>query len=194
MRKLSKELIKKAAIELIKEKGLKEFTARSLGNKLEVTDAAIFKYFPSLRNLFEELLLDFIGECKTTFSSIVHSDLSAEEKLKKLLEAYEVKFLETDGAMPLLCFEIPRLNDVGLKNLIKEYWDFYLEKVGEIIEQGKKEGTFREDVDAKTVGLLITGYFLSKALRNLVTGEGIEEGFSQKVAKIILNGIKKENS
>jgi hypothetical protein len=83
---------------------------------------------------------------------------------------------------------------VGLKNLIKEYWDFYLEKVGEIIEQGKKEGTFREDVDAKTVGLLITGYFLSKALRNLVTGEGIEEGFSQKVAKIILNGIKKENS
>ncbi|NPA13932.1 MAG: TetR/AcrR family transcriptional regulator [Aquificae bacterium] len=194
MRKLSKELIKKAAIELIKEKGLKEFTARNLGNKLEVTDAAIFKYFPSLRNLFEELLLDFIGECKTTFSSIVHSDLSAEEKLKKLLEAYEVKFLETDGAMPLLCFEIPRLNDVGLKNLIKEYWDFYLEKVGEIIEQGKKEGTFREDVDAKTVGLLITGYFLSKALRNLVTGEGIEEGFSQKVAKIILNGIKKENS
>jgi AcrR family transcriptional regulator len=194
MRKLSKELIKKAAIELIKEKGLKEFTARNLGNKLEVTDAAIFKYFPSLRNLFEELLLDFIGECKTTFSSIVHSDLSAEEKLKKLLEAYEVKFLETDGAMPLLCFEIPRLNDVGLKNLIKEYWDFYLEKVGEIIEQGKKEGTFREDVDAKTVGLLITGYFLSKALRNLVTGEGIEEGFSKKVAKIILNGIKKEES
>lgn len=191
MRKLSKKVIKEAAIELIKEKGLKEFTARNLGNKLGVTDAAIFKYFPTLRNLFEELLLDFIAECKQSFSSIVHSDLSAEEKLKKLLEAYETKFLETNGAMPLLCFEIPRMNDVGLRELIKEYWDFYLEKVGEIIDQGKREGSFREDVDPKTVGLMITGYYISKALRNLVTGEPIEEGFSRKIGDIILKGIKK---
>jgi AcrR family transcriptional regulator len=191
MRKLSKQLIKQAAIELIKEKGLKEFTARNLGNKLEVTDAAIFKYFPSLRNLFEEILLDFVGDCKQTFSSIVLSDANAEQKLKKLLEAYEIKFLETNGAMPLLCFEIPRLNDEGLRELIREYWDFYLEKVGEIIEQGKKEGTFREDVDPKTVGLMITGYYVAKALRNLVVGEPIEEGFSETIADIILNGIKK---
>jgi len=190
MRKLSKKVIKQAAIELIKEKGLKEFTARNLGNKLEVTDAAIFKYFPTLRNLFEEILLDFVGDCKQTFSSIVLSDAPAEEKLKKLVEAYETKFLETNGAMPLLCFEIPRLNDEGLRELIKEYWDFYLEKVEEIIEQGKKEGTFRKSVDPKTVGLMITGYFVAKALRNLVVGEPIEEGFSEKIAEIVLNGIK----
>jgi len=191
MRKLSKHIIKQAAIELIKEKGLKEFTARNLGNKLEVTDAAIFKYFPSLRNLFEEILLDFVGDCKQSFSSIVLSEASAEEKLKKLLEAYEIKFLETNGAMPLLCFEISRLNDEGLRELIKEYWDFYLEKVEEIINQGKKEGIFREDIDPKTIGLMITGYYVAKALRNIVVGEPIEEGFSQKIADIILNGIKK---
>ena len=191
MRRLSKQIIKKAAVELIKEKGIKEFTARNLGNKLGVTDAAIFKYFPTLRNLFEEILLDFIGECKQSFSSIVLSDLPAEKKLIKLLETYELKFLETEGAMPLLCFEISRMNDVGLRELIKEYWDFYLEKVGEIIEQGKKEGTFREDADPKTVGLMINGYYISKALRNLVSGEPIEEGFSKKIANIILEGIKK---
>ena len=191
MRKLSKELIKKAAVELIKEKGLKEFTARNLGSKLEVTDAAIFKYFPTLRNLFEEILLDFIGECKQTFSSIASAPIKADEKLIKLLEAYETKFLQTEGAMPLLCFEIPRMNDVGLRDLIKEYWDFYLEKVSEIIEQGKREGIFKENVDAKTVGLMINGYFISKSLRNLVVGEAIEEGFSKKIASIILEGIKK---
>ncbi len=191
MRKLSKNLIKQAAIELIKEKGIKEFTARNLGNKLGVTDAAIFKYFPTLRNLFEELLLDFIGECKQAFSAIAHSDRSAEEKVKELLKAYETKFLETNGAMPLLCFEISRMNDVGLRELIKEYWDFYLEKVEEIIEQGKREGVFREDIDPKTVGLMINGYYISKALRNLVIGEPIEEGFSEKIANIILNGIKR---
>jgi len=191
MRKLSKNLIKQAAIELIKEKGIKEFTARNLGNKLGVTDAAIFKYFPTLRNLFEELLLDFIGECKQAFSAVAHSDRSAEEKVKELLRAYETKFLETNGAMPLLCFEISRMNDVGLRELIKEYWDFYLEKVEEIIEQGKREGVFREDIDPKTVGLMINGYYISKALRNLVIGEPIEEGFSEKIANIILNGIKK---
>lgn len=191
MRRLSKQIIKKVAVELIKEKGIKEFTARNLGNKLGVTDAAIFKYFPTLRNLFEEILLDFIGECKQSFSSIVLSDLPAEKKLIKLLETYELKFLETEGAMPLLCFEISRMNDVGLRELIKEYWDFYLEKVGEIIEQGKKEGTFREDADPKTVGLMINGYYISKALRNLVSGEPIEEGFSKKIANIILEGIKK---
>jgi len=191
MRKLSKQTIKKAAIELIKEKGLKEFTARNLGNKLGVTDAAIFKYFPTLRNLFEEILLDFVGECKQAFSSVVLSDLNAEEKLIKLLETYEIKFLETDGAMPLLCFEISRMNDVGLRELVKDYWDFYLEKVGEIVEQGKKENLFREDIAAKTGGLMIPGYYISKALRNLVPGEPIEEGFSKKIAKIILEGIKK---
>ena len=191
MRKLSKQLIKRAAIELIKEKGLKEFTARNLGNKLGVTDAAIFKYFPSLRNLFEEILLDFIAECKQSFSSIASSDLSPEEKLVKLLEAYEIRFMETNGAMPLLCFEISRMDDAGLRELIGDYWDFYLEKVEEIIEQGKREGVFREEVDPKTVGLMITGYFIAKALRNIVSGEPIEEGFSKKIADIILNGVKR---
>ncbi len=191
MRKLSKEIIKKAAIELIKEKGLKEFTARNLGNKLQVTDAAIFKYFPSLRNLFEEILLDFIGECKQTFSSIALENLPADEKLIKFLQAYEFKFLQTDGAMPLLCFEIPRMNDEGLKELIRDFWNFYLEKLGEIIEQGKKEEIFKEEVDSKTVGLMINGYFISKSLRNLVGGESIEEGFYKKIADIVLKGIKK---
>jgi len=191
MRKLSKEIIKKAAIELIKEKGLKEFTARNLGSKLKVTDAAIFKYFPTLRNLFEEILLDFIGECKQTFSSIASENLPADEKLVKLLQAYEIKFLQTDGAMPLLCFEIPRMNDEGLKELIREFWDFYLEKLSEIIEQGKQEGIFKEEVDSKTVGLMINGYFISKSLRNLVVGESIEEGFYKKIGEVILKGIKK---
>jgi AcrR family transcriptional regulator len=189
MRKLSKNLIKQAAVELIKEKGIKEFTARNLGNKLGVTDAAIFKYFPTLRNLFEELLLDFIGECKQAFSAIAHSDKPAEEKIKDLLKAYETKFLQTNGAMPLLCFEISRMNDIGLRELIKDYWDFYLEKVEEIIEQGKREGSFKENLEPKTVGLMINGYFISKALRNLVVGEPIEEDFSEKIAEIILNGV-----
>ena len=192
MRKLSKAIIKEAAIELIKEKGLKEFTARNLGNKLGVTDAAIFKYFPTLRNLFEEILLDFIAECKQSFSAVVHSDLNAEEKLRKLLKVYEEKFLKTNGAMPLLCFEISRMNDVGLRELIKEYWDFYLEKVEEVIKQGWKENTFREDINPRTVGLTINGYYISKALRNLVTGEPIEEGFSEKIASIILEGLRKK--
>jgi AcrR family transcriptional regulator len=191
MRKLSKNLIKQAAVELIKEKGIKEFTARNLGNKLGVTDAAIFKYFPTLRNLFEEILLDFIGECKQAFSAVAHSEKSAEEKIRDLLKAYETKFLQTRGAMPLLCFEISRMNDVGLRELIKEYWNFYIERIEEIINQGKKEGIFREDIDAKKVGLMINGYFISKALRNLVIGEPIEEGFSEKIAEIVLNGIRK---
>ena len=192
MRKLSKAIIKEAAIELIKEKGLKEFTARNLGNKLGVTDAAIFKYFPTLRNLFEEILLDFIAECKQSFSAVVHSDLNAEEKLRKLLKVYEEKFLKTNGAMPLLCFEISRMNDVGLRELIKEYWDFYLEKVEEVIKQGWKENIFREDINPRTVGLTINGYYISKALRNMVTGEPIDEGFSDKIASIVLEGLRKK--
>jgi len=193
MRKLSKTLIKQATIELIKEKGLKEFTARNLGNRLGVTDAAIFKYFPTLRNLFEEILLDFIAECKQAFSSVVHSDLSAEEKMKKLLEVYEEKFLKTNGAMPLLCFEISRMDDAGLRELIREYWDFYLEKVEEIIKQGWEENTFRKDIDPKTVGLTINGYYISKALRSLVTGESIAEENSENVAKVILEGLKRRD-
>ena len=192
MRKLSKALIKEAAIELIKEKGLKEFTARNLGNKLGVTDAAIFKYFPTLRNLFEEILLDFIAECKQSFSAVVHGNLKAEEKLRKLLKVYEEKFLKTNGAMPLLCFEISRMNDVGLRELIKEFWDFYLEKVEEIIKQGWEENSFREDINPRTVGLTINGYYISKALRNLVTGEPIEEEFSEQIAGIFLEGLRKK--
>jgi TetR/AcrR family fatty acid metabolism transcriptional regulator len=190
MRKLSKSLIKKAAIELIKEKGMKEFTARNLGGKLNVTDAAIFKYFPTLRSLFEEILLDFIGDCKQAFSAIAHSDAPAEVKLKKLIEAYELKFLETNGAMPLLCFEIPRLNDEGLRELIREYWDFYLEKIGDVIKQGIEEKVFRPDVDPKAVGLMITGYFVTKALRNMVSDEPLEEDFAEKLADIVLQGVK----
>ncbi|HIP86737.1 MAG TPA: TetR/AcrR family transcriptional regulator, partial [Aquifex sp.] len=173
-------------------KGLKEFTARNLGNKLGVTDAAIFKYFPTLRNLFEEILLDFIAECKQSFSAVVHGNLKAEEKLRKLLKVYEEKFLKTNGAMPLLCFEISRMNDVGLRELIKEFWDFYLEKVEEIIKQGWEENSFREDINPRTVGLTINGYYISKALRNLVTGEPIEEEFSEQIAGIILEGLRKK--
>jgi len=193
MAKLSKDIIKKAAVELIKEKGLKEFTARNLGNKLGVTDAAIFKYFPTLRHLFEELLLDFTAECKQAFSAIAHDrHMNAEEKLVKLLEAYEIKFLQTNGAMPLLCFEIARLYDVGLQEIIREYWDFYLEIVEKIINQGKEEGIFRQDVDFKKVALTLSGFYISSSLRNIIVDEPMEEGTYLKLAKLVLEGIKQK--
>jgi TetR/AcrR family fatty acid metabolism transcriptional regulator len=191
MAKLSKNIIKKAAVELIKEKGLKEFTARNLAGKLGVTDAAIFKYFPTLRHLFEELLLDFTAECKQTFSAVAYDrQMNAEEKLVKLVEAYEIKFLQTNGAMPLLCFEIARLYDVGLQQIIKEYWDFYIEIVEEIVNQGKEEGIFRPDVDPKKVALTLNGFYISSSLRNIIVNEAMEEGTYLKLAKLVLEGIK----
>jgi TetR/AcrR family fatty acid metabolism transcriptional regulator len=192
MAKLSKNIIKKAAVELIKEKGLKEFTARNLAGKLGVTDAAIFKYFPTLRHLFEELLLDFTAECKQTFSAVAYDrQMNAEEKLVKLVEAYEIKFLQTNGAMPLLCFEIARLYDVGLQQIIKEYWDFYIEIVEEIVNQGKEEGIFRPDVDPKKVALTLNGFYISSSLRNIIVNEAMEEGTYLKLAKLVLEGIKR---
>jgi AcrR family transcriptional regulator len=189
MRKLSKEIIKNAAIELIKEKGLKEFTARNLGEKLGVTDAAIFKYFPSLRNLFEEILKDFIYECKSSFSHIINNpNLSPEEKLKGVIKAYSQNFEKTKGAMPLLCFEISRLHDVELRNLIKEYWEFYLESIENIIEEGKERGIFKEDLEPVHIAMLINGYFLSKALREL-TGEECPQ--SDEIVNIILSAVLK---
>jgi AcrR family transcriptional regulator len=59
----TREKIIKAGAQIIAHEGLRMFTAKKIGEKLGISDAAIFKHFPTMDSIAEEIISRYTTEC-----------------------------------------------------------------------------------------------------------------------------------
>lgn len=104
----TREKIILAGAQIIVEEGLRKFTAKNIGNKVGITDAAIYKHFPSLDSIVIEIINRYISRCSQSVERALELNLSTEETLKQVMREHISVLEETKGAVPILCFEFSR--------------------------------------------------------------------------------------
>lgn len=146
-----KEKIIQASIDLFKEKGF-SFTVNDLAKKLGIAKKTVYKYFDSKDDIYRQ----FIIECFSSIHEVqdrIYQDpsLSIREKLIRILntEAPFEKILPVDLMIGIDKY-YPELSDLVLKN-----YETGWENVVRLINQGKEEGLFREDISTALVKELL---------------------------------------
>ncbi len=184
--------ILKSAVKVFAQKGFYHAKVSEIAKNAGVADGTIYLYFKNkdeiLISIFEEELGKFITE--------VHSELAAEAdliaKVRKYIHAH-LKFVKKNPKLA----QVFQLELRQSNRFIKEYTGSklkeYLNLVGNLIEQGQREGIFRSDIHPGLAKRALFGALDEIATHWVLLKNGrydLEESANQ-IADIFVRGLVK---
>lgn len=158
----TREKIILAGAQIIVEEGLRKFTAKNIGNKVGITDAAIYKHFPSLDSIVIEIINRYISRCSQSVERALELNLSTEETLKQVMREHISVLEETKGAVPILCFEFSRSGNKKFFDILHSFVENYKNKLSQILIKGQQEGLVRKDIEPTETAMLFVGLIQAK--------------------------------
>ena len=179
--------ILKSTIKVFNIKGLK-LTMDDIAEYMGISKKTIYKYYDSKEEIFDQIVDYVFDDIKRREQEILDEEgLSLEERVRKLLAAFPERFTEVDFAkLGDLKDKYPKIHK-KLKKRLESGWEPTLE----LLEQGKREGLYREDANFQIFKVMmdasIERFFETDALKK--SKISYVEALNQ-VVDILLTGIK----
>ncbi len=181
-----------ASIELIAEKGIQELTIKNLSKKIGIVESAIYRHFKSKMDILLSILSLFRESKEAMNQELDKLSAGPAEKLEQMLQKRFAFFAANPAIAAVIFSEELFRNDRRLSDFVYKIMQYNQKVIVSLLENGQKNGAFRNDVAAKELAFMITG-----ALRLVVTQWRIAEyGFDlqeegQRLCKTIEVLIKK---
>ncbi|OQX63645.1 MAG: TetR family transcriptional regulator [Desulfococcus sp. 4484_241] len=147
--------ILEAAISVFAEEGFFNSTISRIARKAGVADGTIYLYFKNKNDILLHFFNYKTRQVFGTFRKEVDKAHDARGKLGNLIRAHLREFQNDRNMAVVFQAEARQIRyfEVYIKDLATMYFDL----VGEILELGQKEGTFRSDLDTGLVKRAILG-------------------------------------
>lgn len=131
------------AERLFARQGYEAVTIRKLAKEAEVSVAMVNYYFQSKENLFQTLLEGKMPKTRLLLEQLLASDLSAWEKLSKVIDMYIDKFFSGSAFHKIIMRELSLQQRPEHVKLIAESMGRNMQLIGAMIEEGQEKGQFR---------------------------------------------------
>jgi TetR/AcrR family fatty acid metabolism transcriptional regulator len=146
-----------AAIVEIARRGYYGTTVAMIAGRAGVADGTIYLYFRSkeaiLVSIFERAMQRFIDEARGIVENV---QAGAEEKLRRLIELH-LTLLGADRDLAVI-FQVEFRHTLHVLELLsRSHLHEYLGLIASIVEEGKRNGIFREAVDALFAAKMVFG-------------------------------------
>ncbi len=183
--------ILKSAVKVFAQKGFYHAKVSEIAKRAGVADGTIYLYFKNkdeiLISIFEEELGKFIAEVQEEIAA--ETDLIA--KVRKYIHAH-LRFVKQNPKLA----QVFQLELRQSNRFIKEYSGSklkeYLNLVGNLIEQGQREGLFRSDIHPGLAKRALFGALDEIATHWVLLKNGrydLEESANQ-IAEIFVGGLR----
>jgi AcrR family transcriptional regulator len=169
-----KERIIRSAMKLFCEFGYSSTDMNLIARTAEVNKGSIYKYFSSKEDLLKQCILYEIDTRKKYASMLqkVYND-----PMMIIIKFVEYNCDYTNGPnAPLfaLCRALSYKNR-EIKKCFDEYIQHRIDSIVELIESGKRNGTFRNDADSKTAAKLFVSFFSNISLEPVISLSSIKD-------------------
>ena len=152
-----------AARDLITSKGMESVTIDAIAEAVGVTEGAIYRHFHSKREILTILIDDIEESLMSTLRSAREEDAPAMENLARILEAH-LSDVEGRGAVSFIIIaEATGFDGIGLQSRVGLMLTHYLAFLQEVLEDGKREGSIKPDVDVQAAATAFLGLVQSTA-------------------------------
>ena len=184
----TKRDILQAAKAVFASKGYEASTLEDIAEKAGVRKALIFYYYPSKESLFLEAWNESIDELENTLYRELADESVYIRKLKKLFRGYIDFVMSRREVMKLI--EIDRVRIMDGPQDGDEWGRFrlrynrFLQKIEELIEEGKEKKALPSDISTKATAKLLAQMMGMGALEENITLE--------RIIRIILSGMALE--
>ncbi len=150
--KVSKQKIIEATAKIIADKGLDKITVDDIAHEADVAKGSIYFHFESKDKLLVKAVKAIAQKRISQIRNALKGISSPKERLKKLFEANN-KMLRKDPDSFLMNYALLLSSHNNLKRRVSaQYLQDYIYLVQEILDEGIKEGEFK-DVDTAAVAV-----------------------------------------
>ncbi len=186
------EQIKKAVLEIIADEGLHNISTRNLAKRIGFTEGAIFRHFPTKRDIIKGIMEDVANDLIGLLRNIVLSPTKAEEKLFKYL-CENVKYLKENRGITILLFsEATHLGDKDLKEKLNQILSEQKQFIIKIVKDGIAEGVWNKNINPEDVAMFYMGIPITFNIELVLNKNNMNvDNFCKRMYSLILKTIKK---
>jgi TetR/AcrR family fatty acid metabolism transcriptional regulator len=177
-----------AARELLETRGMEGFSIADVAARVDVSEAAVFYYFPTRRELMFRVISDWmLPVIKRLELDLPHVD-GARQRFALFIARHLREMVTAPGLHRLIYCEMHW--DKYYTSTLHRLSQRYTRVVVWIIERGKAAGEIRESVDAHLTRDLVFGGLHHVGLRTLLNGRELDiETTSEQMAEQLYLGI-----
>lgn len=159
-----KEIVQ-AAMEIAAETGIKKVTTQAIADKVGIAQPTVFRHFKTRDDIFAAVIGWIAENLSKAILSGANPEDSSDEQLRKLLQS-QLTFINKHRAVPKVLFsDLLHLESPKLKSLLQELMNGYIKRVTQLLEQGKKDGLYREALNAEQTARYIAALIQGLVLR-----------------------------
>jgi AcrR family transcriptional regulator len=154
---IRKKQIVDAAGNIIIKYGSEHVTIKKIAEEVGISETAIYRHFKSK----EEILAFLINDIEKTLLSEIDSDATSNsyslETLEKTIKLHVAHIVKRKGISFQVIAEIISLGSKNLNLQTYKVITNYISRVNDILQQGKKAGIVRQDIDLDAAATLFFG-------------------------------------
>ncbi|MCY9670562.1 TetR family transcriptional regulator [Paenibacillus alginolyticus] len=162
--------ILEGALKVFAEHGFHKSQVSRIAKEAGVADGTIYLYFKKKEDILTSLFQEKLGELVEKLNNGLNDQMTAREALHKVCEIHFSVLEENIHLAYLTQIEL-RQSDLELRKEIGLALKRYIILIENILEKGKKDGSFRPDFEVKLVRLLIFGGMDEVVTSWLISGQ-----------------------
>lgn len=123
MDKNRKNIILQSLASLLEEASSKKITTALLAKKSNITEAALYRHFPSKRAIYAELFSFCDGAIFSKCAELKKADLSAKEKVKNTFLFFMIFIEKNKGFARLISREALSANEQNVSDAVNQFFE-----------------------------------------------------------------------
>ena len=145
------------SIKIIDEKGIQGLTIKNLSKAIGISEPGIYRHFKSKTEILLSILNNFKEMAEMLSGLMKDFEGTAIEKINFMFSRMLDLFSDTPSMVSVIFSEEIFKNEELLKNKITEVLNLHTQTIENIIAKGQEEKNVRNDIELKTLALLIMG-------------------------------------
>ena len=188
---IRQEQIKKAVLDIIADEGLKNISTRNLAKKIGLSEGAIFRHFPTKRDIIKGIMDDVANDLIGSLRNIVLKPEKAEDKLFKYLCQNVMYLRENRGITMLLFSEAAHLGDKELKEKLSQILYEQKQLIIKMVKDGISEGVWNKSVTAEDIAIIYMGIPITFNIEFVLNKNGFNaDNFCKRMYSLIIKTLK----
>jgi AcrR family transcriptional regulator len=154
---IRQEQLVDAARRLVAQRGMAKLTTKELAKVIGITEAAIYRHFPSKKAIIRAMIEDVDRKTAARVERIRSLPQPPLQQLETLFYEHLSNVERRRGMAFLVMEEVLRNGDQDLRRRMGAVVVRYLSMVEEILTQGIKEGQIDSSIDVKAAAISMLG-------------------------------------
>jgi AcrR family transcriptional regulator len=178
-------------VELAAEQNPSNITTASIAKRMGLTQGALFRHFPNKDAILQAVIEWGAERLLARVDKAVRLVSSPLESLEVMFMAH-VEFVTEHPGLPRMLFgELQRPVETGSRRMAQIFIHRYRERLGRLIEEGKKQGELTADINTEASALLFIGTIQGLVMQSLLSGDLLRiRDDAPKVFAIYRRGIR----